>query len=148
MNRTMDRIETEHTTKLGLSVVLRPEANTLIVRWLKESDPDTLKTAYHYVLTLAQQHRCYNWLVDIRRRNVLSPVVAKWVVSEFVHEVSKVCAKPVVKICYVASPTRMVKDAIAVFPSEREVKTRHGKVKILTVITENDANDWLYASHH
>lgn len=51
-----------------LDISYRAQEHVLVARWMQQMRTDSnFEAGYHYLLTLARQHSCPFWLLDVRR---------------------------------------------------------------------------------
>ena len=90
----------------GLSLAYRPDLGLVIARWQREVTPAELQSGYLAIRAAADEVRCSQWLLDLRRReDVIEPVVNAWFSREFAPSLRRRYATPV-RLAFLVSPLR------------------------------------------
>lgn len=66
-----------------LQVTYRPDLNILLVRWMRQVSLEEMQQGYLYLLDVAVEHQCRQWLLDARRRFNTDRAGARWMVDSF-----------------------------------------------------------------
>jgi hypothetical protein len=66
-----------------LSITYRPDLAILVGRWMRQVTLEEMRHGYEVLLEEATQHRCRQWLIDVRRRFNTDREGAYWMVTEF-----------------------------------------------------------------
>ncbi|WP_426058803.1 hypothetical protein [Hymenobacter sp. B1770] len=90
----------------GLEITPRPDLPAIVARWQREITAYELKAGYYAVLDAADGHRCWRWLLDLRRREELAtPELDAWLETDFFTLLPNRYAAPV-RIAFLVSPLR------------------------------------------
>lgn len=89
------------------SIQYRPDLRLLVVRWPADAPFAQLQVDFETVLHAAQQHQAARWLLDVRRREELTPDLARWTTHEFFPRAAAALQPQVLRIGVLASPARM-----------------------------------------
>jgi hypothetical protein len=90
----------------GLEITPRPDLPAIVARWQREITAHELKSGYFAVLDAADEHTCWRWLLDLRRRNELvTPELDAWLETEFFTQLPNRYPAPV-RIAFLVSPLR------------------------------------------
>ncbi|TGE09452.1 hypothetical protein [Hymenobacter fodinae] len=66
-----------------LSIAYRPDLDVLVARWLRQVTLPEMQQGYELLLEEAAQHRCRQWLIDVRRRFNTDREGAHWMLTDF-----------------------------------------------------------------
>jgi hypothetical protein len=66
-----------------LQVTYRPDLEILLVRWMRQVSLEEMKQGYLYLLDVAVEHKCRQWLLDARRRFNTDRDGARWMIDSF-----------------------------------------------------------------
>ncbi|KAA9332384.1 hypothetical protein F0P96_12995 [Hymenobacter busanensis] len=89
------------------SIQFRPDLQVLVVRWPADAPFPQLQADFEAVLHEAQQYRAARWLLDVRRRDELTPDLAYWTTHDFFPRANQHLAPLPLRIAVLASPVRM-----------------------------------------
>jgi hypothetical protein len=64
-------------------ITFRPDLNVMVVRWHTHADFEVVKADYAEMLTAAEASGFSDWLLDVRRREVVTAELSAWVSQEF-----------------------------------------------------------------
>ena len=123
-----------------LKCVHRPEAGTMVRRWLREVTPADMRTSYEYLLVEAQGLGSRLWLLDMRRRNNEDPETAQWRMDAYMPQLAGLLGASF--LAYLLSPTHLVRvDDHAV--NIKHVAPLQRSVHVALFLEEGAANEWL-----
>ncbi|WP_035558873.1 hypothetical protein [Hymenobacter sp. IS2118] len=92
----------------GLEISPRPDLPAIVARWQREITAQELKEGYFAVLATADEHGCWRWLLDLRRREELtSPKLADWLETDFFALLPQRYTAPV-RMAFLVSPLRAI----------------------------------------
>ncbi|RTQ45277.1 hypothetical protein EJV47_25705 [Hymenobacter gummosus] len=89
------------------SIQYRPDLQLLVVRWPADAPFAQLQVDFEAVLHAAQEHQAARWLLDVRRREELTPQLAEWTTHEFFPRAADALRPQSLRIGVLASPGRM-----------------------------------------
>ncbi|PJJ59139.1 hypothetical protein CLV45_0554 [Hymenobacter chitinivorans DSM 11115] len=107
----------------AFSLTHRPDLGLLIGRWPGDAPVPELQADFKALLQQAEQQHVAHWLLDVRRRDQLSPELGHWANYTFYPLASTRLAPLLLRIAVLCSPTRLaVYDADA----EQQEYLRYG----------------------
>ncbi|OON68747.1 hypothetical protein B0919_11190 [Hymenobacter sp. CRA2] len=77
------------------------------MRWPADAPFVQLQADFEAVLNTAEAQRTAHWLLDVRRREELTPELAEWTTHDFFPRAARQLSFQVLRIGVLASPTRM-----------------------------------------
>lgn len=89
------------------SIQYRPDLQLLVVRWPADAPLAQLQADFEAVLTAAQTHQAARWLLDVRRREELTPELAEWTTHDFFPRAAAALFPQQLRLGVLASPARM-----------------------------------------
>lgn len=89
------------------TIQYRSDLNALVVRWLSDAPLLQLQADFTAVLAAAQEHGAAHWLLDVRRREQISPELGRWTTTVFYPLAASSLAPQVLHISVLCSPARM-----------------------------------------
>ncbi|MBO0360097.1 hypothetical protein J0X19_19205 [Hymenobacter sp. BT186] len=90
-----------------LTLDYRADLALLMARWLAEPSARAQHEAeYTTLLQYGQQHHTSRWLLDVRRRPQPCPLMAAWIVQEWLPQVVAALAPQRLRLAYLISPAR------------------------------------------
>ncbi|HEX8351025.1 MAG TPA: hypothetical protein VF598_13765 [Hymenobacter sp.] len=89
------------------SIAHRPDLGVLVVRWPEDAPLPQLQTDFAGILQVAEQHETARWLLDVRRRDQLSPEFGHWTTSTFFPSAAARLIPQVLRLSVLCSPVRM-----------------------------------------
>jgi len=95
----------------------RPDLGVLVARWLDNAPLTQLQADFTALLAEAEQHGTPRWLLDVRRRDQLSPELGHWTTSTFYPLAATKLFPQQLRISVLCSPARM-----AVYETSTEQK--------------------------
>ncbi|TGD81318.1 hypothetical protein [Hymenobacter wooponensis] len=127
-----------------VTITPRPDLGILVARWADDAPRQQLKEHFSALLTAAQHHNLWRWLLDVRRRDSLDPEFGQWTTHTFFPEAAQVATAPL-RIAVHCSPARLtVYEASA---SQREYITYgtspERPYQLQLFIEEGPAMEWL-----
>lgn len=121
----------------GLAVAYRPDLGVVIARWQREITPTELKSGYLAIRTAADEARCGDWLLDLRRReDVIEPAVNAWFSGEYAQSLRGRYARPA-RLAFLVSPLRAQQAVTAM------VSAASTDCQLATFTDEAQAYEWL-----
>ncbi len=121
----------------GLDLVYRADLPALIARWQREITPQELQIGYQAVLAVADEARCHQWLLDLRRReDVVEPSVNAWFGTTFAPSLRGRYQAPV-RLAFLVSPLRAQRPVTAL------ISVADADCRIATFTDEAAAYAWL-----
>ena len=95
----------------GLEINPRPDLPAIVARWQREITAAELQAGYFAILQAADDHQCWRWLLDLRRREDLaSAELNNWVTNDFFPRLLHRYSAPV-RIAFLISPLRAARQA-------------------------------------
>ena len=127
-----------------VTVQCRRDISTLVVRWQRECDTESLKIAYEYLLRVAGENQLRKWLLDTRKRNEPNPELNLWLKDVMLGKVLPTLGHSV-RIAYLISPSRAAKMKISESANPVQIAKWLGSFtcQSKTFMCESDAYDWL-----
>lgn len=89
------------------AIVYRPDLRLLVGRWLDDAPVPHLQADYAALLATAQEHHAGRWLLDVRRRDQLSPELSQWTTTTFLPFATTTLAPVPLRIAVLCSPARL-----------------------------------------
>jgi hypothetical protein len=89
------------------SIVHRPDLGVVVARWLEDAPLAQLQADFTALLLEAEQHATARWLLDVRRRDQLSPELGNWTTSIFYPHAAAQLLPQQLRISVLCSPARM-----------------------------------------
>ena len=86
------------------SISFRPDLNVMVVRWHTHAPMDVIQADYAYMLAAAEQYGLCDWLLDVRRRDMVRTEVSSWVSSAFYPEAAARMAPRRLRMAVLNSP--------------------------------------------
>ena len=121
----------------SLTLLHRPDLGLLIARWQRETTPAELRRDYVAIRALADEARCGQWLLDLRRReDVTEPLVNVWFGHEFAPSLLGRYDTPA-RLAFLVSPLRAQQPVMAT------VSAAEADCAIATFTEEAAACHWL-----
>jgi len=89
------------------SIVHRPDLGVVVARWLEDAPLAQLQADFTALLHEAEQQATARWLLDVRRRDQLSPELGHWTTSIFYPQAAAQLLPQQLRISVLCSPARM-----------------------------------------
>jgi hypothetical protein len=89
------------------TITYRSDLHLLIGRWLSDAPVAQLQADYEDLLAVAETHGVARWLLDVRRRDQLSPELGHWANYTFYPLASTKLAPQPLHIAVLCSPARL-----------------------------------------
>jgi len=89
------------------SIQYRSDLRVLVVRWPDDASLLQLQADFTAILAVAEQHATARWLLDVRRRDQISPELGRWTTTTFYPLAASRFAPEVLRISVLCSPARM-----------------------------------------
>jgi hypothetical protein len=89
------------------TIQYRPDLEALVVRWPSDAPLLQLQADFAAILAVAQQHDTARWLLDVRRREQISPELGRWTTTVFYPHAASRLAPQALHISVLCSPARM-----------------------------------------
>ena len=124
-----------------LHVAYRPDAGSLIGRWLSTVTEPQLRAGYETMRLAAHEHRCGYWLMDARRRADRRLNGPEWVVTSFLPRLQQELGGPLC-VAFLVLPNHLQEveaapDQAVKFPAPG------GPFQFARFIDEGAATAWL-----
>jgi hypothetical protein len=124
-----------------LSIVYRPDLDVLVGRWMRQVTLEEMQQGYELLLEEAAQHRCRQWLIDVRRRLNTDREGAHWMVTEFLPRLQPLLGG-FTHLAYLLAPVILRDpDADAAFPTANSLAGKPFMGE--RFIDEREAIEWL-----
>lgn len=121
----------------GLTLAHRPDLGLVIARWQREVSSAELQSGYLAIRAVADEARCGQWLLDLRRReDVIEPAVNAWFGGEFAASLRGRYAGPA-RLAFLVSPLR------AQQPIKVDIFAATADCRLATFTDEAAAYKWL-----
>lgn len=121
----------------SLTLLYRPDLGLVIARWQRETTPAELRHDYVAIRALADEARCGQWLLDLRRReDVTEPLVNVWFGHEFAPSLRGRYEAPA-RLAFLVSPLRAQQPVMAT------VSAAETDCLVATFVEEAVACHWL-----
>jgi hypothetical protein len=85
----------------------RSDLGVLVVRWPDDAPLHQLQADFAAVLAMAEQTNTAFWLLDVRRRDQISPELGHWTTTIFYPQAANRLAPQMLRIGVLCSPARM-----------------------------------------
>ncbi|WP_022822183.1 hypothetical protein [Hymenobacter norwichensis] len=85
----------------------RSDLGVLVVRWPDDAPLHQLQADFAAVLAMAEQTTTAFWLLDVRRRDQISPELGHWTTTIFYPQAANRLAPQTLRISVLCSPARM-----------------------------------------
>jgi hypothetical protein len=89
------------------SIQYRSDLHVLVVRWPEDAPLLQLQADFAAVLASAEEHNTAHWLLDVRRRDQISPELGRWTTTIFYPQAASHFIPAVLRISVLCSPARM-----------------------------------------
>lgn len=121
----------------GLTLAYRPDLGLVIARWQREVTPAELQSGYLAIRAAADEVRCGQWLLDLRRReDVIEPVVNAWFSHEYAPSLRGRYGRAA-QLAFLVSPLRAQQPVTAM------VSAADTDCQLATFTDEAHAYEWL-----
>ncbi|MFD1873670.1 hypothetical protein [Hymenobacter bucti] len=121
----------------GLTLAYRPDLGLVIARWQREVTPAELQSGYLAIRAAADEARCGQWLLDLRRReDVIEPAVNTWFGREFAPALRGRYERAA-RLAFLVSPLRAQQPVAAM------VSAADADCQLATFMDEAAAYEWL-----
>lgn len=102
----------------GLTLAHRPDLGLVIARWQREVSSAELQSGYLAIRAVADEARCGQWLLDLRRReDMIEPAINAWFSHEFLTSLRGRYAAPA-RLAFLISPLRAQQTVTAAVPTD------------------------------
>ncbi|TGE29681.1 hypothetical protein [Hymenobacter metallicola] len=129
------------------SIVYRPDLHLLVGRWPGDAPVPQLQADYEAILQEAERYSVARWLLDVRRRDQLSPELGQWANYTFYPLASTRLAPQLLRIAVLCSPARL-----AVYDSDAQQRaylayglSAERTYRLRLFGSEGTAMEWLYS---
>jgi hypothetical protein len=89
------------------TIQFRSDLQVLVARWPADAPFAQLQADFEAILREAQAQQTAYWLLDVRRRDELTPELAYWTTHEFFPRAAGALGPQTLRIATLASPARM-----------------------------------------
>ncbi|UYZ58771.1 hypothetical protein [Hymenobacter latericus] len=124
-----------------VDVSFRDDLGLLFSRWLRGVDDAEVRQGYEASLALAAPRRARYWLLDMRRRGMVSTTATRWVMEAFLPRLVATLGGQVY-LAYLISPAHQ-SEIPAIISNARPADDRC-RVQVFT--DEHSATEWLRQS--
>ncbi|GAB2959329.1 hypothetical protein GCM10027048_28360 [Hymenobacter coalescens] len=88
------------------SIQYRSDLQVLVARWPADAPFAQLQADFEAILRAAEAQQAAHWLLDVRRRDELTPNLAHWTTHDFFPRAARQLAPGALRIAALASPVR------------------------------------------
>ncbi|MBO0357214.1 hypothetical protein J0X19_04605 [Hymenobacter sp. BT186] len=85
----------------------RSDLGVLVVRWPDDAPLEQLQADFEAVLAMSEQTATAYWMLDVRRRDQISPELGHWTTTIFYPQAAGRLAPQILRISVLCSPARM-----------------------------------------